>query len=165
MMHKKIWLATAMAGVFLGTLNFDAKADVGFSYRGGWGRAHRGWGGGLNFVIDTRPHFVHLPRYGFSVAEGTPYDMFLYDNRYYIYDNNYWYRSSCYGGPWIVVREESLPDKIRSQRLEDIRRARGMESPGGEARQSRGHHDDINSSHADSPKSNGNEPNESRSSN
>ncbi len=145
MMHNKIWKLGAVLGLLIVTVSGEAKAGVGFYYGGGWGRPHRGWGGGLNFVIDTRPNFVPLPRYGFSAAVGTPYDLFYYDNVYYIYNNNGWYRSSYYGGPWVVIQEESLPDKIRSQRLEDIRRSREMESPGGEPRQGRGHHEDKNS--------------------
>ncbi|MEI8033149.1 MAG: hypothetical protein WCH05_07390 [Chlorobiaceae bacterium] len=138
-MKSRIWLAAGIAGAVLGTFSMDAHADGWRHYRG-WGWPYGGRGGGISFVIDTRPNFVVLPSYGFSVAVGSPYDMLYYDNLYYIYNNAVWYRSSYYSGPWVVVREESLPETIRRERIEDIRRRRDTEAP-----KSAGHRDDRNS--------------------
>jgi len=163
-MKKRIWLVAGIAGILLGNLTTASQAEARY-YREwrrpywGWGGPYWGWGG-LSFVIDTRPNFVVLPDYGFSVAVGSPYDMIYYDNLYYIYNNNYWYRSSLYNGPWVVVKEENLPDKIKSRNLEDIKRARDLESRNNDSQKQKGHRDDKNSNTTENRKSNNDKSND-----
>ena len=111
----------------------------------GWDGPYWGWNGGY-FVIDTRPSFIVLPGYGFSVSVGTPYDIIYYDKIYYICNNNYWYSSPDYHGPWVVIEAEKLPDIIRKYRIDDIRKARDIEYQDKGNKDSNGHHNDINGS-------------------
>ena len=129
----------------------------------GWGDPYWGWEGpywersGGYLVIDTPPDFIVLPGYGFSVTVGTPYDIIYYDNLYYTYNSNYWYSSPAYRGPWVVIHENDLPDIIRRHSIDDIRKARDVDSPNNRNQDNRGHVGDINSSrnlndtHRDTP--------------
>lgn len=40
------------------------------------------------------------------------YDMFRYGTWVYLYSNGYWYRSSNYGGPFIVCEPHRVPHRI-----------------------------------------------------
>ena len=118
-MKKNIWLAAGIAGMLLGNTLFNPQSLLAMS---------PGRGGGTSIVISSRPSFIDLPDQGFSISIGSPYDIINYDNGYYIYQKNSWYRSSDYRGPWMVIREKNVPDKIRHHRWEDIRRYRDIES-------------------------------------
>jgi len=117
-MKKTIWLAAGITGMLLGNPAADAKAAVNVSI----GTSHR-----PSFVISSRPNFVNLPDQGFSVSVGSPYDIIEYGNMYYINQNGLWYRSSDYRGPWINIRSNKLPSRIRRHRMDDIRRYRDTE--------------------------------------
>ena len=165
-MKKNICLAAGVAGILLASAPSGAHADGRFRYHGlgrgphwGWrssywglGEPYWGWGGpnwgwnGAYRVIDTRPGFIVLPAYGFSVSIGTPYDMIYYDNLYYAYNNNCWYSSPAYRGPWVVIHENDLPDVIRKHNIDDIRKARDNESPDSAVKEKQGQHGDINGS-------------------
>jgi hypothetical protein len=82
---------------------------------------------GHSFANESRPSFIMIPEQGFSVAVGSPYDIVFYDNRYYIFQDGSWYRSSNYQGPWKYIRTKNLPSRIRRHRLDDIRRYRDTE--------------------------------------
>jgi len=182
-MKKNICLAAGIAVLLLGNPPSDVHAEGRVRYHGwgggphwGWRDPYWGWGGpywGWNeeyLVIDTRPSFIVLPGYGFSVSVGTPYDMIYYDKLYYIYNNNNWYSSRFYRGPWVVIEEDHLPDVIKHNRIEEIRKARNVESDNKKNKNdgnqdNRGHHGDINSgknlnnSHGETPL-HGNEKND-----
>ena len=161
-MNKHIWLAAGISGILLANLTADVQAERRF-HSHGWGGYHGGWRGsywvgpywgwgdpywgwyGPAYVIDTRPRFIVLPDYGFSVSIGTPYDMIYYDNLYYVYNNNYWYSALGYRGPWAVIQEDDLPDIIRKHRIDEIRKARDTESDNNGNHENRGHNSDINS--------------------
>ncbi len=117
-MKKNIWLAAGVAAMLLGAPSANAGAEV--NIRLGGGRPP-------SFVLDTRPNFVALPGFGFSVSVGSPYDIVYYGNRYYLFQDGMWYRSSQYRGPWVVVRDGNLPYNIRRHRWEDIRSRRDIE--------------------------------------
>ncbi len=163
---KIICLVAGIAGILLSTAPSVVQADrrshvhgwggrpslrLRASYWGwerpylGWERPYWGWNGGY-LVIDTPPSFIVLPEYGFSVSIGTPYEIIYYDNLYYIYNNNDWYSSSFYRGPWVVIQESNLPDIIRKHRIEDIRKSRDVEFRNNAHLDNRNHHGDINSS-------------------
>jgi hypothetical protein len=40
------------------------------------------------------------------------YDMFRYGTWVYLYSNGYWYRSSNYGGPYVVIETRRVPHRI-----------------------------------------------------
>jgi len=159
-MKKNICLAAGIAGILLGTFPTGAHAEGrmhsrewrGGSHWGGrgsygvwrrpywvWGNPYWAWNGGY-LVIDTRPSFIVLPGYGFSVSLCTPYDMIYYDHLYYIYNNKFWYSAPDCRGPWVVIHENDLPDIIRKHNLDDIREARDIES------RTNGDHGDLDNS-------------------
>ncbi len=113
-MKKSIWLAAGVAGMLLGNPAVEAQGAVRVQI-------------GHSFSIESRPNFIMLPEQGFSVAVGSPYDIVFYDNRYYIFQDGSWYRSSNYQGPWKYIRTNNLPSRIRKHRLADIRRYRDTE--------------------------------------
>ncbi|MEI8032491.1 MAG: hypothetical protein WCH05_04005 [Chlorobiaceae bacterium] len=123
-MNKQIWLAAGICGMLLCNPNGDSKAEINVRV----GDLHIGVGErGPSFVIETRPTFIYLQDMGFSVAVGSPYDMLYYGDLYYIYRDGYWYSSSYFRGPWIIVREDRLPRNIRRHRWDEIRRYRDVE--------------------------------------
>jgi hypothetical protein len=118
MMKSKILMAVGVAGMFIGNPAVDALAEV--NVRIGSAPRHA-------IVIDRPPSFIQLGTPGFSVSYGSPYDIVLYGNYYYLYNDGLWYRSGNYNGPWGVIRERSLPPRIRRYRINDIRRFRDVE--------------------------------------
>ena len=119
MMKKNIWFVAGLAGLLLGTFPLNSQEGFSMSPRRG---------GGVSIVIGSQPNFIDLPDQGFSVSVGSPYDIINYDNRYYIYQDGSWYNSRDYRGPWVVIQENNLPDRIRKHRPADIRRYRDTES-------------------------------------
>lgn len=117
-MKKNIWLAAGIAGMLLGSPPADAQAEV---------NVRISTGNRPSFVIDRRPRFMELKNQGFSISVGSPYDIVFYGNRYYLYQNSRWYRSSSYRGPWTVIRNNNLPSQIRKHRWDDIRGYRDVE--------------------------------------
>ncbi len=117
-MKKSIWLAAGIAGMLLGHPAADARGEVSI---------HIGGREKPSFFLSTRPDFISLSDYGFSISVGSPYDIILYRDLYYINQNGIWYCSPNYRGPWAIVRENRLPSRIKSRRWEDIRRTRDIE--------------------------------------
>ncbi|CAG0949453.1 hypothetical protein GEOBC_00101 [Geobacteraceae bacterium] len=72
-------------------------------------------------VIEEPPVFITPPRLGFYVGVDIPYDIFYISGRYYLWQDNYWYRAPHYRGPWAVVQYKSLPPGLRKHKLERIR--------------------------------------------
>ena len=117
-MKRSFWLAAGIAGMLLGNPAADARAEVSI---------HIGGREKPSFFLSTRPDFISLSDYGFSISVGSPYDIILYRDFYYINQNGIWYCSPNYRGPWAIVRENRLPSRIKSRRWEDIRRTRDIE--------------------------------------
>jgi hypothetical protein len=115
---KNFFMVAGITGVMLCNIPLTPQDGYSMSSRGR----------GPSIVISSRPSFIDLPDQGFSVSIGSPYDIVNYDNRYYIYNDGSWYNSSDYRGPWIIVREDRLPERIRRHRPEDIRNYRDRES-------------------------------------
>jgi hypothetical protein len=82
---------------------------------------------GVSFSIQSRPDFIYLDDYGFSVSYGGPYNVIYDDGAYFVFRNGYWYRSRDYRGPWGRIRDNDLPGRIRAHRWNDIERRRDME--------------------------------------
>lgn len=117
-MKKTILITAGIAGMVLGNPLAETHASVGipvvFGYR-------------PVFVINTRPRFIYLNDQGFSVSYGSPYDIVFYGDTYYLYNAGFWYRSSHYRGPWVVVPAHNLPYNIRRHHWDDLRRYRDIE--------------------------------------
>lgn len=47
-------------------------------------------------------------------VDGYNCDVYRYDNSYYAYDDDCWYRSSRYAGPWIAVNIAVVPRVVRT---------------------------------------------------
>ena len=106
-------MAAGVAGMLIGVSPAVSQAEINVGV---------GIGRHSSFVINTRPTFIYVPDLGFTVAVGSPYDYYYYDNFYYIYDDGYWYNSSYYNGPWIGIDIGRLPSMLRRHGIEDIRR-------------------------------------------
>jgi hypothetical protein len=63
-------------------------------------------------VIASPPEFLLIPSLGLHVSIGAPYDLFYLDGHYYHFDNNRWYRSNHYQGPWGYVDRRHLPKRM-----------------------------------------------------
>ena len=117
-MKNQIWLTAGIAGMLLGSpfATAQAKNDVHFST-----------GSRPSFVIDSPPRLIYLRDQGFSVSVGSRYDMVFYGNRYYLFNDGSWYSSLRYRGPWIVIKSNRLPLKLRRYSWNEISRYRDME--------------------------------------
>ncbi|NTW82630.1 MAG: BcpO-related WXXGXW repeat protein [Chlorobiaceae bacterium] len=116
-MKKSILMVTGIAGILLGTPVTDALAERW----DGPGRPAHG------IVIDTRPDFIFLTKPGFYVSFNGPFDIIFYGNRYYVLRDGSWYAASHHRGPWVVVRNNALPSRIKRYQWEDLRRYRERE--------------------------------------
>jgi hypothetical protein len=117
-MRKQILLAIGIAGVFAVQPKTDAHADlrIGIEIPGGPG-----------FSFESRPDFIYLDDYGFSVSYGGPHDVIYYGNAYFVFRNGYWFRAYDYRGPWGRINSYELPGPIRRHGWNEIRRFRDME--------------------------------------
>ncbi|MRR05552.1 MAG: hypothetical protein EG828_01195 [Deltaproteobacteria bacterium] len=75
-------------------------------------------------VAGAAPVFVLPPELGFYVAVGVPYDLFFYNNSYYIYRGNNWYNSSYYNGPWTQMYHSNIPYLFNRYPFERVRHYR-----------------------------------------
>lgn len=67
-----------------------------------------------NIRIESPPEFLLIPSLGMHISIGAPYDIFYLDGFYFYFDNNRWYRSSNYQGPWGYVDRRHLPKQMRN---------------------------------------------------
>jgi hypothetical protein len=65
-------------------------------------------------VYRQEPRWVFVPQERVYIVadDNLGYDYFHYGSFYYIYDNDYWYRSSSFRGPFVAVRTEFVPESI-----------------------------------------------------
>src|SRR5512137_844108 len=62
---------------------------------------------GIN--LQTYPQLVPVPGYPVYYAPQLRSNYFFYDGMYWIYQDDRWYASSWYNGPWAVVAPEVIP--------------------------------------------------------
>ena len=55
------------------------------------------------------PELVPVPGYPVYYAPRVDANYFFYDGMYWVYQNDYWYASSWYNGPWWIVQPEVVP--------------------------------------------------------
>ena len=67
---------------------------------------------GIN--ISAFPRLVVVPGYPVYYAPDVRGNYFFYDGLYWVFnvDDGYWYSSSWYNGPWVVVDPNSVPQPI-----------------------------------------------------
>jgi hypothetical protein len=75
-------------------------------------------------VAEVAPEFVLPPELGFYVAVGVPYDLFYYNNSYWINRGNLWYNSAYYNGPWTQIYYSNIPYVFNRFPFERIRHYR-----------------------------------------
>ena len=79
------------------------------------------------FSFNETPEFIYSPFLRFSMAIGSPYDLFYDNNHYYIFHQGSWHRSSQLNGPWTIVNYRSLPPDFRRHKIDKIRKYRDRE--------------------------------------
>jgi len=62
---------------------------------------------GINLPVF--PHLVVVPGYPVYYAPRLEANYFFYDGMYWVYQDDYWYASSWYNGPWWLVGPEVVP--------------------------------------------------------
>lgn len=60
-------------------------------------------------AYEEAPEFIMPPELGFYVAVGIPYDLFFYNNFYYVCRGNIWYSAPYYNGPWSRIYYGDIP--------------------------------------------------------
>ncbi len=75
-------------------------------------------------ATEVAPEFVLPPELGFYVAVGVPYDLFFYNNSYWICRGNIWYNSAYYNGPWSRMYYSNVPYVFNRFPFERIRHYR-----------------------------------------
>ena len=117
-MKKQILLAIGLAGMLGAQPAGDANAEISIGIN---------IPGGPGLFFESRPDFIYLDDYGFSVSYGGPYDVVYFDNAYFVFRDGYWFRAWDYRGPWERIYYYELPPPIRRHRWDDIRRYRDVE--------------------------------------
>jgi len=62
---------------------------------------------GIN--VPAYPRLVAVPGYPVYYASELEANLFFYDGMYWVYQDDYWYTSSWYNGPWWLVGPEVVP--------------------------------------------------------
>jgi hypothetical protein len=62
---------------------------------------------GIN--VPAYPSLVPVPGYPVYYAPQLSANFFFYDSMYWVYQNDNWYASSWYNGPWALVAPEAVP--------------------------------------------------------
>ncbi len=62
---------------------------------------------GIN--VPVYPRLARVPGYPVYYAPGLQANYFFYDGAYWVFQNDHWYVSSWYNGPWSLVDPYSVP--------------------------------------------------------
>jgi hypothetical protein len=79
------------------------------------------------YVEEEDAQFIYPEQLGFYVAVGVPYDLFFFNNSYFVIRDGRWFRAQSSHGPWVAQRYRDLPPVLRRHRLERIREFRNRE--------------------------------------
>lgn len=63
----------------------------------------------IGFNMPAYPHLVLVPGYPVYYDPRVPSNYFFYDGLYWVFQNDNWYQSGWYNGPWYAVRPEYVP--------------------------------------------------------
>jgi hypothetical protein len=66
-------------------------------------------GGSIGINLSLYPELVRVPGYPVYYAPRLNSNFFFYDGLYWVYQNDNWYASSWYNGPWGLVAPEAVP--------------------------------------------------------
>lgn len=67
------------------------------------------WSISIGINLSTYPQLVAVPGYPVYYAPRLESNYFFYDGMYWVYQDDSWYASSWYNGPWVVVYPEAVP--------------------------------------------------------
>jgi hypothetical protein len=81
------------------TTTVPAQVSVGISFPGV----------SIGFNVPVYPELVPVPGYPVYYAPQLDSNYFFYDGMYWVYQNDNWYSSSWYNGPWVVVQPAVVP--------------------------------------------------------
>lgn len=74
---------------------------------------------GINLPLPPPPPMVWMPQLHVYVAHRTQRPIFYREGRYYVRDNDRWFVSDDYHGPWMHVDIDELPPSLRGYRHDD----------------------------------------------
>ncbi len=74
---------------------------------------------GINLPLPPPPPMVWMPHLHIYVAHKTQRPIFFREGHYYVRDNDRWFVSDDYNGPWEHVDEDRLPRTLRGYHHED----------------------------------------------
>ncbi len=83
------------------TLSMPASGQVSF------GVSLPGVSIGVN--VPVYPELVRVPGYPVYYAPNIDSNYFFYDGMYWLFQNDNWYTSSWYNGPWVLVAPDAVP--------------------------------------------------------
>jgi hypothetical protein len=63
----------------------------------------------LGINVPVYPHLVRVPDYPVYYAPQANANYFFYDGMYWVYQQDNWYASTWYNGPWQVIAPEAVP--------------------------------------------------------
>ncbi len=63
----------------------------------------------ISINLPMYPQLVRVPDYPVYYASDLDANYFFYDGLYWVYQDDYWYASSWYNGPWDFVEPEYVP--------------------------------------------------------
>lgn len=97
----KIRNALILIGLLLSSV---ASADVDMSIGIGFPNVN------IGINVPAYPELVVVPGYPVYYAPRMEANYFFYDGLYWVYQNDNWYESSWYNGPWWLVDPDDVPD-------------------------------------------------------
>ena len=71
-------------------------------------------GASIGIQMPGYPAFVQVPSYPVYYAPRLQVNLFFYDGLYWVYQQDHWYASSWYDGPWRAVAPPSAPSRRAS---------------------------------------------------
>jgi len=63
----------------------------------------------LGIQLSAYPTLVRVLNYPVYYAPDLPANFFYYEDQYWVYEDDAWYVSSWYNGPWALVEPERVP--------------------------------------------------------
>lgn len=97
-MRKRMVLLTLLLGAVIPAM---AQVNIGFGY------SAPGVSIGIN--LPMYPELAPIPGYPVYYAPRLDSNYFFYDGMYWVYEDDDWYASSWYNGPWDLIEPEVVP--------------------------------------------------------
>jgi hypothetical protein len=63
-------------------------------------------------LVHVEPQLDLVPGTTVSTVANVDYDVFRYDNRWYLANSGYWYSSDRFDGPYVVVSARRVPRAV-----------------------------------------------------